>query len=351
MKNKIIICCLIFACGLQACKESPERESKTSAQKEKFAIAIHGGAGAMKKSDLSPEDEVMYFDSLKAALTIGENILKNGGSSLDAVEQTIVFLENCPLFNAGKGAVFTHDGVNELDASIMEGKTQMAGAVSGVTIVKNPIKAARAVMEKTEHVLLSGKGAETFAKEQGLDIVPNSYFRTEEKWKRLQNTLEQERKELAKKTGAIQFIPKDASVFGTVGVVALDQSGNLAAGTSTGGMNNKRWNRIGDAPIIGAGTYADNNTAAVSCTGHGEYFIRFTVARDITALMEYKNMSLQDAANQIVMKKLVEKDGSGGIIAVDKMGNVTLPYNSDGMFRGYAKASGERKVAIHETWH
>lgn len=307
MKNKIIIGCFIFVGLCQSCRESPARESKTSEQKEKFAIAIHGGAGAMKKSDLSPEDEVMYFDSLKAALAVGENILKNGGTSLDAVEQTIVFLENCPLFNAGKGAVFTHDGVNELDASIMDGKTHMAGAVSGVTIVKNPIKAARAVMDKTEHVLLSGKGAEIFAKEQKLEIVPNSYFKTEEKWKRLQISLEKEQKELAKKTGAIQFIPKDASRFGTVGVVALDQTGNLAAGTSTGGMNNKRWNRIGDSPIIGAGTFADNNTAAVSCTGHGEFFIRYTVARDITALMEYKNMSLQDAANQIVMKNWLRK--------------------------------------------
>ncbi len=308
----------------------------------KYAIAIHGGAGTISRAKMTPEKEKAYLSALDSALAIGENMLKNGSTALDAVEKTIIYLEDCPLFNAGKGAVFTHNGKNELDASIMDGSTQKAGAVGGVTIVKNPIRAARAVMEKSEHVFLIGRGAELFAKSKGLDTVPNSYFFTEERWQGLQRALEAEQKTGNRQNQAV----KNDYKFGTVGVVCLDKKGNLAAGTSTGGMTNKRWNRLGDSPIIGAGTYADNASAAVSATGHGEFFIRYTVARNICALMEYKNWSLERAANEIVMKKLVEKGGEGGIIAVDHAGNVAMPFNSEGMYRAFAKSNGERKVLI-----
>lgn len=316
--------------------------SISAPKRPEYAIAIHGGAGTILKKNMSPEKEAAYHKALNEALTIGENILKNGGTALDAVEKTIIYLEDCPLFNAGKGAVFTHDGKNELDASIMDGKTQKAGAIGNVTTIKNPIRLARAVMEKSPHVMLIGSGAEAFARLQGIDTVPPQYFYTPERWEGLQKALEAE-----KRQGAIQTEKTDYK-FGTVGVVCLDKAGNLAAGTSTGGMTNKRWNRVGDAPIIGAGTYADNATAAVSCTGHGEFFIRYTVARDITALMEYKGWSLQKSADYIVNKKLVEKGGEGGIISVDKNGNIAMPFNSEGMYRGYAKANGERQTLIYK---
>lgn len=308
----------------------------------KYSIAIHGGAGTISRAKMSAEKEHAYLNALDSALSIGENILKNGGTALDAVEKTIIYLEDCPLFNAGKGAVFAHNGKNELDASIMDGATQKAGAIGSVTIIKNPIRAARAVMEKSAHVFLIGRGAELFAKSKGIDTVPNSYFFTEDRWQGLQRALEAEQK-----TGEVENqLVKNDYKFGTVGVVCLDKNGNLAAGTSTGGMTNKRWNRVGDSPVIGAGTYADNASAAVSATGHGEFFIRYTVARNICALMEYKNWSLQKAADEIVMKKLVEKGGEGGIIAVDHAGNVAMPFNSEGMYRGFAKSNGERKVLI-----
>lgn len=308
----------------------------------KYSIAIHGGAGTISRAKMTAEKEKAYLIALDTALSIGENILKNGGTSLDAVEKTIMYLEDCPLFNAGKGAVFAHNGKNELDASIMDGATQKAGAIGGVTVIKNPIRAARAVMEKSEHVFLVGRGAEIFAKSKGIDTVPNSYFFTEDRWQSLQRALEAERKMGVIENQAI----KNDYKFGTVGVVCLDKNGNLAAGTSTGGMTNKRWNRLGDSPIIGAGTYADNASAAVSATGHGEFFIRYTVARNICALMEYKNWSLQKAADEIVLKKLVEKGGEGGIIAVDYEGNVAMPFNSEGMYRAFAKSTGERKILI-----
>jgi beta-aspartyl-peptidase (threonine type) len=333
IRNVIILCLLAF-CGSNCGNPVPPKGI--------FSIAIHGGAGTINKSNMSPEKEVAYRAALDSALQIGENILKNGGSSLDAVEKTIIFLENCPLFNAGKGAVFTHNGTNELDASIMEGATQKAGAVGCVTNIKNPIRAARAVMEQSEHVFLIGRGAEIFAMSKGIDTVPPMYFFTQQRWDGLQKVLQEEAK-----TGMNAYQNTDYK-FGTVGVACLDKNGNLAAGTSTGGMTNKRWNRIGDAPVIGAGTYADNATAAVSATGHGEYFIRYGVAKSICDLMEYKQLSLQAAADAIVMKKLVEKGGEGGIIAVDKFGNVALPFNSEGMYRGFSKSSGERKIEIYK---
>lgn len=305
-----------------------------TAQAPEYAIAIHGGAGAILKENMTPELDSAYRQALDEALSIGEAILKEGGAAMDAVEQTIVYLENCPLFNAGKGAVLTYDGIAELDASFMDGATQKAGAVGGMRIIKNPIRAARAVMERSPHVLLTGPGAEAFAREQGLDTVPNDYFITE---KRLENW-----KRSHQKTGAV--LKRD--YFGTVGCVALDKSGNLAAGTSTGGMQDKRYNRFGDSPIIGAGTYADNATCAVSCTGHGEFFMRFVVAYDLAARMAYLGEDVKTAAEFIIHTKLPEKGGTGGLIALDKQGRISMPFNTGGMYRGYA-LPGERYVAIY----
>lgn len=337
--------CLLVSCSQPTAEEVVSNNSSTTeapaqAQAE-YALAIHGGAGAIKKENMTPELEAQIRAALQEALTVGEEVLKNGGTAVDAVAKTIMVLENAPYFNAGKGAVFTHDGINELDASIMDGSNQEAGAVGGVTVVKNPILAARAVMEKSPHVLLTGAGANTFAKEQGLETVDNKYFYTENRWNSLQNALEKEQK-----TGSIDTDNPDFK-FGTVGCAALDQKGNLAAGTSTGGMTNKRWNRIGDSPIIGAGTYANNNTCAISSTGHGEFFIRYAVAYDISALMEYKEMPFQKAADYVINDKLKNNGGSGGIIGVDKYGNVAMPFNTAGMYRGFVKP-GEREVLFYE---
>ena len=265
----------------------------------------------------------------------GDSILYAGGTSLDAVEVCIRMMEDCPLFNAGKGAVFNAEGKNEMDASVMDGKTGLAGAVAGVTTIKNPISAARAVMEKSQHVMLSGKGAEIFAASQGLEIVAQDYFFTRERWN--------DYLKARQKADSLELIDKK---HGTVGCVAIDKYGNLAAGTSTGGMTMKKYGRIGDSPIIGAGTYADNNTCAVSATGHGEYFIRNVVAYDISALMKYRELSLKDATSEVIMKKLKSQGGNGGVIAVDKNGNIAMTFNTAGMFRGYVKAGGEMKVAL-----
>jgi len=305
-----------------------------------YALAIHGGAGALKRSDMTAEQEAAYLAALDSALTIGETVLKNGGTALDAVEKTIVFLEDCPLFNAGRGAVFTHEGKNELDASIMDGATQKAGAVGAVTTVRNPIQLARAVMEKSPHVMLTGSGAERFAVENGFERTEPEWFFTQDRWDSLQKVLQEE----AEKSG--DGVRAGDKKMGTVGCVALDQHGNLAAGTSTGGMTNKRWNRLGDSPIIGAGTYASNDACAVSCTGHGEYFIRYAVAFDVWARMSYSGASLKEATDAVVLKKLVEKGGEGGLIAVDKDGNIAQPFNSEGMYRGWVKP-GARQVAIY----
>jgi len=284
------------------------RPEETTAAK--YAIVIHGGAGTILKENMTPEMEEAYRSKLTEALTVGYEILKNGGSSLDAVEKTINIMEDSPLFNAGKGAVFTSAGTNELDASIMDGKTLQAGAVAGVKHIKNPISLARLVMEKSPHVMMVGEGAEAFAQEQGIEMAPQEYFFTERRWEQLQRKKQQE---MGKENSSSQTQPQgrqnlaEMEKFGTVGVVALDQQG----GTSTGGMTNKRWGRIGDSPIIGAGTYADNRTCAVSCTGDGEYFIRLGVARDISALMAYKNMSVKDAADLVIHKKLTNRDCYG----------------------------------------
>ena len=292
---------------------------------------------------MTPEREREYRAALEQALRTGQAVLARGGSSLDAVEATVRFMEDNPLFNAGKGAVFTHEGKNELDAAIMDGKTKNAGSVAGVTIIKNPITAARAVMEKSKHVMMTGRGAELFATKMGLEIVDPSYFWTERRWKSLQNEL---LKEQGKPQAALEF-PEEKK-FGTVGAVALDSSGNLAAGTSTGGTTNKQYGRVGDAPIIGAGTYAENESCAVSGTGHGEYFIRWTVAHDIAALVKYRGMSVSQAADEVIHKKLEPVQGEGGVIVLDAKGNFAMSFNSEGMYRGYIAADGVPHVEIYK---
>jgi len=293
-----------------------------------FSIAIHGGAGTITRKNMTPGKENAYRSKLKETLNVGYSILNKGGTSLDAVEATIRIMENSELFNAGKGAVFTNAGTNELDASIMDGSNLKAGAVARVKTVKNPISAARKVMEETWHVMLSGDGADKFAKEQGLDIVDPNYFYTQRRWDSLKKI--------------------QVEKHGTVGCVALDKHGNLAAGTSTGGLTNKRWGRVGDSPIIGAGTYANNQTCAVSGTGQGEYFIRGNVAYDVSAFMEYKGKSVGEAA-QNVIRKLSDMGGNGGIITMDSKGNISMPFNTAGMYRGFRKAGQAAEIFIYKN--
>lgn len=282
----------------------------------------------MQLSDFDSVEIEAYTQELCAALVVGEGILKTGGTSLDAVEQVVRYLEDSPLFNAGKGSVFTSEGKNELDAAIMDGSNLKAGAIAGVGDIKNPISAARMVMDSSEHVMMVGRGASLFAASKGLTIVDSTYFYTDKSWKALQRALQRTKK------------------MGTVGCVALDINGNLASATSTGGMTNKRYGRIGDVPIIGAGTYANNATCAVSATGHGEFFIRYTVAHDISALMEYKGLSLSNAADLVINEKLKLVGGNGGVVAVDRIGNVHLTMNTSGMFRAFSTSTGSRGVAI-----
>jgi beta-aspartyl-peptidase (threonine type) len=306
-------------------------------------LVVHGGAGTITRAGMRPEMEQQYRAGMEQALRTGHAVLAKGGSSLDAVEATIRVLEDNPLFNAGKGAVFTHEGRNELDASIMDGRNKAAGSIAGVTIIRNPITAARAVMEKSAHVMMVGRGAELFATKMGLEIVDPSYFWTERRWKSLQDDLLKEQK----KPQADLGFPDDKK-FGTVGAVALDKSGNLAAGTSTGGMTNKQFGRVGDAPIIGAGTYAENETCAVSATGHGEFFIRWTVASDIAALMRYRGMTVQQAGDEVIHKKLAPVKGEGGVIILDAKGNFAMPFNTEGMYRGWIGADGQPHVEIYK---
>lgn len=327
-------------------KTSKDLDSDTS----KYVMVIHGGAGTILKSQMTPEKEAAYKATLKEAILTGYHLLKKGNSSLDAVEGTIKVLENSPLFNAGKGAVFTHAGKNEMDAAIMDGKNLKAGAVAGVGNIKNPISAARAVMEKSEHVMLSGIGAEQFAKQIGLEIVDPSYFYTKERWEGLQKALKEDSTKAVldhnQKSAKLGTINPDFK-FGTVGCVALDKKGNLAAGTSTGGMTNKKFGRIGDAPIIGAGTYANNNTVAISCTGWGEFFIRSVVAYDISALMDYKGLSVKEAT-QTVIDKVGKMGGTGGLIALDKNGKMAMPFNTAGMYRASITKEGKVEVLIYK---
>ncbi|MBM4171925.1 MAG: isoaspartyl peptidase/L-asparaginase [Ignavibacteria bacterium] len=309
--------------------------TEISAQ-QKYGIVIHGGAGTILKKNMTEEREAAYNDKLKEALEAGYNILENGGTSLDAVETAVRIMEDSPLFNAGKGAVLTEKGVAELDAAIMDGKNLMAGAIAGIRHVKNPISLARLVMEKSPHVMMIGEGAEEFGKEMKVEFVENEYFITKERWESYQRAIQREEER------------KKQEKSGTVGAAALDKNGNLAAATSTGGMMMKKFGRVGDVPIIGAGTYANNKTCAVSATGHGEYFIRLGVARDISDLMMYKNYSLSEAAKEVVIKKLGELGGTGGVISIDKDCNIAMPFNTSGMYRGYYLSDGKPVTKIYE---
>ncbi|GHE91135.1 isoaspartyl peptidase/L-asparaginase family protein [Thalassotalea profundi] len=324
--------------------------SLSFAQEQPFAIAIHGGAGTIDKSKMTPEKRVAYEKTLSLALDAGYQLLSEGKSSQQAIIAAIQIMEESPLFNAGKGAVYTYEGTHELDASIMDGRTLNAGAVSGVKTVKSPIALAQRVMDESVHVMLSGKGAETFAQEQGLALVENSYFNTDSRYQSLLKAKEKLKKSLeATKNyqAAHQSLPNEYKM-GTVGAVALDKAGNIAAGTSTGGMTAKRYGRVGDAPIIGAGTYANNESCAVSATGHGEYFIRYHVAADICARMQYQQKSLNEAADTVINKVLVKAGGTGGVIAIDAKGNIAMPFNTSGMYRGSKTSSGKTFVGIFQ---
>lgn len=307
------------------------------------AIVIHGGAGTILRTNMTPEKEASYNTKLKQALRAGYKTLIEGGTSEEAVIAAIVILENSPLFNAGKGAVFTNSGTNELDASIMNGEDHKAGAIAGVKRIKNPILGAQLVKNKSQHVLLTGTGAEGFAMKNKMELVEPSYFYTERRYRQLMKAQQPK-----KAKGSILNENNDYK-FGTVGAVALDLNGNITAGTSTGGMTNKRFGRVGDSPIIGAGTYADNATCGVSGTGHGEFFMRNLVAYDISALMKYKGLSLEDAANEVVMKKLKKIGGNGGIVSMDQKGNISMTFNTAGMYRGYMNEANKPKTFIYEA--
>jgi len=318
------------------------RNKKTNAKPmmQPFSIAIHGGAGTLVKGMMTPDKEVAYKKALEHALDLGYVILKNGESAVEAVEKAVVTLEDSPLFNAGKGSVFTADGTHEMDAAIMDGRTLNAGAVSLISGIKNPVTLARDVMEKSEHIFLAGKGALKFAKSLGYSLEHDDYFHDEFRYQQWQEIKDTDNFQLD------HSVKKD-SKFGTVGAVACDLHGNLAAATSTGGMTNKRFGRIGDSPMIGVGNYANNTTCAVSCTGSGEYFIKGVVAYDVSCLMEYKGLSLKDAASEVVYNRLLKIGGDGGLIAVDTHGNIAMPFNTEGMYRASKTSLGEKLIQIY----
>jgi len=306
-----------------------------------FSIAIHGGAGTLLKGQMTTEKETVYKKALEKALDSGYSILENGGSAVDAVEKAVTVLEDSPLFNAGKGAVFTAEGTHEMDAAIMEGKNLNAGAVSLITGIKNPVSLARDIMEKSDHVFLAGEGAMQFAKSNGFKIEDEAYFYDALRYQQWQDI---------KGSDSFQLdhsVKKD-SKFGTVGAVACDQEGNIAAATSTGGMTNKKWGRVGDSPMIGAGNYANNKTCAVSCTGSGEYFIRGVVAYDVSCLMEFKSMSLKEASEEVIHKRILELGGDGGLIAIDAKGNLAMPFNTEGMYRAFKTSEGDKEISIYK---
>lgn len=307
---------------------------------KKIAIAVHGGAGTLVKGLMTPELEANYKAALELARNEGYKILEGGGTALDAVEAAVRLLEDSPLFNAGKGSVFTNAGTHEMDAAIMDGSNLKAGAVSLVTGIKNPVSLARDVMEHSEHVFMAGEGAMEFAKSNGHEMLAPDYFYDELRYQQWQNI---------KDTDGFQLdhsVKKD-SKFGTVGAVACDQQGNVAAATSTGGMTNKKWGRVGDSPMIGAGTYANNKTCAVSCTGSGEYFIRGVVAYDVSCLMEFKKLSVEEAANEVIQKRIVELGGDGGLIAIDSQGNIAMTFNTEGMYRAFKTSEGQVEISIY----
>lgn len=349
----LVFFALSLASAAQTNDSQAVRERQVT-QNSRVAFIIHGGAGVIRRGSLSPEKEAAYRAKLQEVLLAGYKVLQSGGTSLDAVETAIRMMEDSPLFNAGKGAVFTADGKNELDSSIMDGKTLAAGAVAGLHHVKNPISLARMVMEKSPHVMMVGDGAEMFARQMGVQLVDEKYFWTQERWNDLQRVKEQERQKAeAEKAGKkvsfnVDYATEPRNKFGTVGAVALDEFGNLAAGTSTGGMTNKKFGRVGDAPIIGAGTYANNTTCGISATGWGEFFIRLGVARDISAMMEYKNLTVQQAVDTEI-KKVGTLGGDGGVIALDKSGNIAISFNSEGMYRAYIDKDGKPVVEIYKN--
>ena len=340
---------LLLIVSIISCKKEVDQTKKieSSSKEIPFALVIHGGAGTIKKEYMTPEKEAAYTKKLQEALDTGYKILENGGTSIEAVQKTINIMENSPLFNAGKGAVFNSLGKQEMDASIMDGKTLNAGAVAGVSRIKNPINAAILVKDSTHHVMLSGKGAEEFAKQHQLQFEDESYFYTENRYQSLLRTQEKEGGKVLKKSDSnnkADFI--DEHKKGTVGCVAIDKNGNIAAGTSTGGMTNKKFGRIGDAPIIGAGTYANNLTCGISCTGTGEYFIRTLAAHEASNLMQYKNLSIQKSLENVI-KQVNDLGGDGGMIALDKNGNIAWDFNTAGMYRGYKKSTGENVIKIY----
>jgi len=307
---------------------------------KRFSIAIHGGAGTLVKGMMTPELETKYKSALNVALKIGYTILEQGGTAVQAVEEAVISLENSPLFNAGKGSVFTAKGSHEMDAAIMDGRTLNAGAVSLISGIKNPIALARDVMEKSEHVFLAGEGAMEFAKKLNYVVENESYFYDEFRHKQWLEIKDSDSFQLD------HSVKKD-SKFGTVGAVACDQNGNVAAATSTGGMTNKKWGRVGDSPMIGAGNYANNKTCAVSCTGSGEFFIRGVIAYDVACLIEHKGLSLEEASNEVIYKRILEINGDGGLIAVDTNGNVAMPFNTEGMYRACKSSNGKEDIAIY----
>ncbi|HEV2109870.1 MAG TPA: isoaspartyl peptidase/L-asparaginase [Gammaproteobacteria bacterium] len=341
---RYLLCCFILIAPLAAMSAEP-----AAASDHPIAIVIHGGAGTISRKDMTPQMDAQYRAALKQALEAGYAVLKQGGRSLDAVQAAIRVMEDDPLFNAGRGSVFAHNGKNEMDAAVMDGSNLKAGAVAAVEHIKNPIDLARLVMDKTPHVLLISEGAEEFARSQGMPMMPASYFYTQRRWDELQKALK------AEKTGgpsasAEQYPGTTARGYGTVGAVALDRRGELAAGTSTGGLTNKYYGRVGDSPIIGAGTYANDSSCGVSGTGTGEYFIRLDLAKTISDLMLYKGMPLAQAADQLVMHDLVQLGGTdtGGAIAMDKDGSIAMPFNTEGMYRGYIDAAGREVVKIYK---
>ncbi len=340
MKKPLIIFLTIFIIIVQAGFSAQAQAKK---EEKPFAIAIHGGAGTMSKAYLTPEKEKAYKAKLKQAVDTGYMVLKKGGSSVDAVIAAIRILEHSPLFNAGKGAVYTYEETHELDASIMEGKTLNAGAVAGVSKIKSPIQLAKLVMDKSEHVMLSGQGAEQFAQSQGVKLIDNHWFDTESRYKSLQEA----KQIILQKDASLMEQPVDYK-FGTVGAVALDRNGDLAAGTSTGGMSAKRFGRIGDSPIIGAGTYANNDSCAVSATGHGEYFIRYHVAADICARVQYLKKSVHEAATTVIQEVLKPAGGNGGVIVIDTQGEIATVFNTEGMYRAVRAYKQDAKVAIYK---
>ncbi|MBD8488414.1 isoaspartyl peptidase/L-asparaginase [Echinicola sp. CAU 1574] len=341
---------LLSCSGTKEENEELEDQNVVVSQEQPIALVIHGGAGTIKRENMTPEREQAYREKLAEALNHGYAVLEKGGKSVDAVIAAIKVMEDSPLFNAGKGAVFTHDARNEMDAAIMDGKTRNAGAVAGITTVKNPITAAFEVMQNSPHVFMVGKGAEQFAEEQGLEIVDPSYFREEKRYEQLMKIIESEQQQLDH--SSLREMEWEDPYFndrkyGTVGAVAVDSEGNVAAATSTGGMTNKRYGRVGDVPVIGAGTYADNATCAVSATGHGEFFIRNVVGHEIASIMRYAGKSLDQAAKEVVMDQLVKMEGSGGVISIDKDANISMPFNSAGMYRGYIKEKGKANTFIY----